>query len=213
MKTRRYRLRVLVATAALVGAVVVWWLSSVSPSQPGSEKRASVVATDVSRGSFGHSLSRLFWRQPPPDPVAESLLSIFYSLEDKVMAGLESVDEPESPEEVEPLATTVLPDLPIRETPDAGLREAVAWFESLKKEPEIPQKQYDSMKRQMAKSGLELHIKECRQGICRSSFTYTNWHPRRPARAAARAYPLSWIFTTIDPDGKPRDDIFTQMTQ
>ena len=111
----------------------------------------------------------------------------------------------------EPKAPPEPPRLPVLKStgsPSEKLADAVRWFESLPKGKKPSPQEWQAEKARMARAGMELAVDECRQGICRFSFTYNERNSTRPPTDFAQIRQQSWSFTIIAPDGRPEAHIF-----
>lgn len=92
--------------------------------------------------------------------------------------------------------------------PDTQLREAIRWFESLPKGKKTAHGELEAAKSRMASVGIELSARECRQGICRLSFTYANRTSNHRSQTSASIRPDAWSFTSVAADGRIEGHIF-----
>ena len=139
---------------------------------------------------------------------AKAAMAALFELEDS-MGPMPKPPEgwtPSYPKKPTPIAK--LPTLKSRTGPVGQLREAIRWFESLEKGQEYSQQQTEYWTARLARAGIQLDARECRQGICRMSITYNRWFGRQPTSDSSRIALESWSFTAIAPDGRPEGHMF-----
>ena len=113
-----------------------------------------------------------------------------------------------SPSEAEHRWTT-LPALPEETGASGKLAEAIRWFDSLSVDKQIDEKEMAAANARLAAAGFEMSHRECRQNVCRLSFTYSKWDTFRSLpRPSAQIRPTTWSFTEVTPDGKVQGHVF-----
>jgi hypothetical protein len=201
----------LIPVAVIVG-VCVWALcggQSRSTNTAENSRQSGTLADDDPAQASDDLVT-----QADDDPVPELLseadlaLDIVIAIQDSMNSVMEAPRGWAPPPEAVPAKTPSLPSLDPSGSPDDNLREAIRWFEALPKGKQLSPLALDAAKTRMAKIGLELSTKECREGICRTSFTYAEWTYPRPPKASAQILPHSWSFTTIAPDGRVEAHVF-----
>jgi len=142
--------------------------------------------------------------------VATNVLASIRDMEAAMLSGHGPTPQPDISSAPKSPAWAKLPKLDPQGEPASNLRKAVRWFESLPKGQPPTRQQFDSDRARMAKAGLGLINKECRQGICRLSFTYLNWGSRSAPKVSSQIWSEAWSFTTVGPDGNPQGHIFIE---
>lgn len=175
-------------------------LPNASTSAAGSIHGATTTGVDSETASF----------EPQPDPNAMAVLARIHNREASMTRGVTLANAPKPAAIKKPVGPVTLPDLKPGGDPAQTLKKAIRWFESLPNDNPLSPAKTASAKARMAKSGLDLTKKECRQGICRLSFTYMNWGTRKTPKPSANIWPEVWSFTTIGADGRPQGHVFIQ---
>jgi len=198
----------MLAAAVVVGIGVLVLVAGTDPiatvTAAGDDTEESAV--DV-RGS-DHSIVKSIGANRAGVSDAESVLASIREIEESMITRMDLSKKPSPSKTNTKAVIEKLPPLVSSGNPDGKLTEAVRWFEALRKDTQLPRGEIETIRGNMRKAGLDLITKECRQGICRLSFTYVIWHSARPPKAAAMILPDAWSFTTLAPDGRAEGHIF-----
>jgi len=200
--------------APLVAGVCVWALldgsvssmSAQAGSQRESEQRADSLQQPDWAAKPTPSTSHVANSQATVAPPEDSVLLSMKAIEAR-MPSVEIPKEWSPPAPSEPAPPPQLPAL----KPGGGARdqliEAIRWFESLPAGNGSPD-EMEVARGKLARARLELITKECRQQICRLSFTYPKRDSSAPPRESVKIREASWSFTTIASDGRAEGHIF-----
>lgn len=150
---------------------------------------------------------------PFRDPAVAHMVDELARLDEELIRRLEVPPDWRPSPETPLTARPTFPRLTPGQEPASQLVETFKWFESLPNAAPIPEADLAARRVRMGKAGLELLDSECRSGVCRLSFVYSQssaerLKSQRGGRDSARGRP-NWIsFTIARADGRFEGHIF-----
>ena len=150
---------------------------------------------------------------PVRDPAVAQMVEEFARFDDELSQRLEVPPAWRPSPGAASAKRLTFPTLTPGQEPASQLVETTKWFESLANTTPIPEADLAARRVRMGKAGLELLDSECRSGVCRLSFVYSQssserLRSQRGGRDSARGRP-NWIsFTIVREDGRFEGHIF-----